>query len=106
MARPRKQPHEQRSASIRVSLTDAEKLFVQEQADAAGLSEAEYTRRRLLHRTVKIPTAQVNGKLLHDLNRIALGLQKLVQQNALPSPAQTATHELTELVDRLALNEH
>lgn len=106
MARPRKQPHEQRNASIRVSLTGAEKLFVQEQADAAGLSETEYSRRRLLQMVVKIPPAQVNAKLLHDLNRIALNLQKMVQKNTVPSPAQGISGELTELVESLALNEH
>jgi hypothetical protein len=46
MARPNKLPDEKRLASIRADLTVAEKIFVQEQAAKAGMSEAEYTRRR------------------------------------------------------------
>jgi hypothetical protein len=46
MARPTKHPDEKRLASIRADLTQAEKIFVQEQAAVAGMSEAEYTRPR------------------------------------------------------------
>ena len=53
MARPRKDPHERRTASVRSDLTLAEKCYVQEQALRAGLSEAEYARRRMLDFQVK-----------------------------------------------------
>ena len=39
MARPKKDPNEQRSESARATLTVSEKLHVQEQAQLAGLQE-------------------------------------------------------------------
>ncbi|QDS97070.1 plasmid mobilization protein [Adhaeretor mobilis] len=88
MARPKKQPHERRTASVRSDLTVAEKCYVQEQAALAGLSEAEYTRRRVLDyavRAVAGPSA-CDPALVSEINRLGRevsSLGNLVNQVAL-----------------------
>jgi hypothetical protein len=79
MARPKKQPHERRSASVRSDLTLAEKCYVQEQAARAGLSEAEYVRRRALDYAVKIAPAarSIDSALASEINRLGNQLAAL-----------------------------
>lgn len=79
MARPRKQPHERRLAGVRSDLTLAEKRYVQDQARLAGLSEAEYTRRRVLGYAVKPAhdAAGVDPALVSEINRLGLQLSAL-----------------------------
>lgn len=88
MARPKKQPHERRSASVRSDLTVAEKCYVQQQAAEAGLSEAEYTRRRVLCYAVKAVAAgsACDPALVSEINRLGRevsALGNLVNQVAL-----------------------
>ncbi len=79
MGRPRKQPHERRSTSVRTDLTLAEKVHVQEQATNAGLSEAAYLRRRALGYVVRsrASAARSNPALVSELNRLGTQVQKL-----------------------------
>ncbi|QDV79084.1 plasmid mobilization protein [Botrimarina mediterranea] len=79
MARPRKQPHERRCESVRSDLTLAEKRYVQGQAALAGLSEAEYTRRRLLGYTVRAArgATAADPALVSEFNHLALQLSAL-----------------------------
>jgi hypothetical protein len=82
MGRPRKEEHERRTASVRADLTEAEKVFVQDQAAKAGLSEAEYTRRRVLGYAVVSPAAstrQVDPSLLSELNRVGVNVNQLAR---------------------------
>ncbi|MGD9693612.1 MAG: plasmid mobilization relaxosome protein MobC [Phycisphaerales bacterium] len=81
MARPRKQEHERRTASIRADLTEAEKAYIQEQAAKAGLSGAEYTRRRLLGFAVTSPAAarRADPALVTELNRIGVNVNQLAR---------------------------
>lgn len=81
MARPRKEEHERRTASVRADLTEAEKVFVQEQAARAGLSEAEYTRRRVLGFAVASPAAarRTDPALITELNRIGVNVNQLAR---------------------------
>jgi hypothetical protein len=81
MARPRKQPDEKCTASIRADLTVAEKLHVQSQAERAGLSEAEYTRRRVLGFVVASPAAarKNDPALISELNRIGVNVNQLAK---------------------------
>lgn len=81
MARPRKQEHERRTASIRADLTEAEKVFVQEQAARAGLSAAEYTRRRVLGYAVVSPAAsrRADPALITELNRVGVNVNQLAR---------------------------
>lgn len=79
MARPKKHPLERRLASVRSDLTLAEKRYVQEQAAKAGLSEAEYTRRRVLGYVVKPArqAASFDPALVSEINRLALQVSAL-----------------------------
>lgn len=81
MPRPRKQPDEKRTASVRADLTLAEKLHVQEQAGRAGISAAEYTRRRLLGFVAASPAAarRVDPALITELNRIGVNVNQLAR---------------------------
>ncbi|TWT67035.1 hypothetical protein Pla123a_44650 [Posidoniimonas polymericola] len=88
MARPKKQPHELRSATVKSDLTVAEKCYVQQQAAEAGLSEAEYTRRRVLGYTVRsvAGASACDPALISEINRLGRevsALGNLVNQVAL-----------------------
>ncbi len=81
MARPRKQEHERRTASVRADLTEAEKAYVQEQAVKAGLSEAEYTRRRVLGFAVASTSGArcSDPAIVTELNRIGNNVNQLTR---------------------------
>jgi hypothetical protein len=87
MARPRKQEFERRSATVRADVTIAEKAFVQEQVMLAGLTEAEYVRRRVLG--IAIPPRsekQAKAAFVSEINRLGsqlAGLGNLANQVAL-----------------------
>lgn len=74
MARPRKQDSERRCCSIRADLTLAEKSYIRRQVEKTGLSEAEYSRRRLLGYVVPPRSEQQDfAALISEIN--ALGNQ-------------------------------
>jgi hypothetical protein len=78
MARPRKQPAERRSASVRADLTIAEKSYVQEQAAQAGFSEAEYVRRRALDFAIPARAERAaHAALVSEINRLGNQLAAL-----------------------------
>lgn len=81
MGRPRKEEHERRIASVRADLTEAEKVFVQDQAAKAGLSEAEYTRRRVLGNPVESAATdrRIEPALLSELNRIGVNVNQIAR---------------------------
>lgn len=83
MARPRKEKHEQRTASTRTDLTAAEKAFLQEQASAAGLSEADYVRRRILGFQVspapRRVDAELTAALINEVNRLGVNVNQLAR---------------------------
>lgn len=81
MARPKKEQHERRTASVRADLTEAEKVFVQQQAARAGLSEAEYLRRRVLGAPVLAAAAarRADPALVSELNRIGVNVNQLAR---------------------------
>ena len=79
MARPKKQPHEQRTESTRADLTLAEKEHVREQARLAGISEAEYVRRCVLGISVAPAPAKVDAALITELNRIGVNVNQLAR---------------------------
>jgi len=74
MGRPKKHEHERRSASTRADLTAAEKEFLRDQARKAGMTEAEYVRRRALGQPVSLPAAKVDAALISELTRIGTRL--------------------------------
>lgn len=109
MQQPAKQPRENRSASTRAGLTIAEKIYVQEQAFAAGISEAEYVRRRALG--IAVPPRsekQAKAALVSEINRLGnqlAALGNLANQialylhtdRALPAGWETLPNEIKAL---------
>lgn len=78
MARPRKLPDDQRIASIRADLTLAEKTLVQQFASQAGLSEAEFTRRKVLSHAIPTRSQQHSkAALISEINRLGNQLSAL-----------------------------
>ncbi len=78
MARPKKQPAERRCAALRSDLTIAELIYVREQAERAGLSAAEYTRRRVLGAKVEAAEERrVQAALVSEINRLGNQLAAL-----------------------------
>lgn len=71
MARPRKSEHEKRTIPLYCDLTLAEKAYVQQQVAAAGLSIAEYTRRRVLgYRVPARAEREAAAALVSEINRL------------------------------------
>lgn len=78
MARPKKLPTEKRTTSIRADLTLAEKSLVQQFAEQAGLSEAEFTRRKLLGHVIPVRIEkQCKAALVSEINRLGNQLSAL-----------------------------
>lgn len=78
MGRPRKQDDERRTSATRADLTLAEKLYIQSQASAAGLSEAEYVRRRALGFAVPARSERESkAALVSEINRLGRELAAL-----------------------------
>lgn len=83
MARPTKETDEKRSESLRTRFTVAEKLHVHQQAQAAGLTPAEFIRRRALGFVVQPRAAQADAALISEINRIGVNVNQLARsQNA------------------------
>jgi hypothetical protein len=88
--RPAKAEHEKRTASIRADLTVAEKEHVRQQAAIAGLSEAEFIRRRALgYRIDPAPRRSFDPALIMEVNE--LGRQVKAAGN-LANQLALATH--------------
>lgn len=79
MARPKKQDGEGRTELIRARVTLAEKNHCLEQAALAGLSEAEYVRRRSVGYKVPPAPSKADATLLMELNRIGVNLNQLAR---------------------------
>lgn len=77
--RPRKQKDERRVASTRTDLTLAEKQYLREQANVAGLSEAAFVRKRVLALPVVVPRSHADARLLYELNAIGINLNQLAR---------------------------
>ncbi len=76
--RPKKAPHELRTQSIRADLTVAEKDYVRRQAATAGLSEAEYLRRRVLgFEVTAVGRRAFDPALVSAVNRVGCNVNQL-----------------------------
>lgn len=94
MARPKKQDHEKRTEQTKERWTVAEREFLDEQARTAGVTRAEYIRRRSLSLPVTASPARAayDPALVSELNRIGVNLNQLAKyQNA----GRGAPHSLT-----------
>ena len=85
VGRPRLHPSERRSQEVRVRLTPAEKLYVEEQAQAAAITPVEYVRRRALDHRVTSGGGVATAAVVSELNRVGVqlsGLGNVVNQVA------------------------
>jgi hypothetical protein len=81
MARPKKQPHERRSAKLPpIRLTEAELADLHLQAERAGLSVTELVRQRATSGKVTPKRGLVDAQLLSELNRVGVNLNQIARQ--------------------------
>ena len=80
MARPKKQDGEKRDEVARFRVTLAEREYIRAQANAAGLGEAEYLRRRALGYAVPpARSGRSDPALISELNRIGVNVNQLAR---------------------------
>ncbi|MCF6283568.1 MAG: plasmid mobilization relaxosome protein MobC [Candidatus Hydrogenedentes bacterium] len=81
MGRPKKQEHEKRTERQNLRFTVAEIVHIQQQADAAGISPAEYVRRRALGYTVPSGSSSrgTDPALISELNRVGVNVNQLAR---------------------------
>lgn len=80
MARPKKEPHERRSAALPpVRVTDAEHAQLSLQAERAGLTLTAYLRQRVMGGTVTAKRGLADAQLLSELNRIGVNLNQIAR---------------------------
>ncbi|MEM6888166.1 MAG: plasmid mobilization relaxosome protein MobC [Pseudomonadota bacterium] len=79
MARPEKKPNEKRSEVARFRVTIAERAFLRSQAEAAGLTEADYLRKRALGMPVRASSERSDPALVSELNRVGVNVNQLAR---------------------------
>lgn len=77
MARPRKDEQDARSAVAKLRLTQAERVQLQANAAAAGLTVSEFCRRRVLGLPVVPVVSPADASLLSEINRIGVNVNQL-----------------------------
>lgn len=76
----RKDPHELRDRRLpHARLTTPELDYVTAQAAAAGLTTAEFARRRVLGRKVAPPRSMADASLVYELNRVGVLLNQIAR---------------------------
>ena len=79
MARPKKQPHEAQSESIRAQVTIAEKQYTRElRLAAGGISEAELVRRCVLDAKLVV-SGRADAALISELSRIGNNINQIAR---------------------------
>lgn len=73
-------PGEARDVVVFVRVTAAEKIAVQRNADAAGLSVSEFVRRRSLNIPVVPPRARGDAAMLTELSAVGNNLNQLTKR--------------------------
>lgn len=98
--RPRKQPGENRSASIKAAVTVAEKQELALEAKLQDLSEGEYVRRRCGF-GAPAPGIRSSSSLLKDLDERGVDVAALLAQDAVTALAAEAGLEPEVFVRRM-----
>jgi len=102
--RPRKDPKDRRTKRYGLRLSPKEYEEIQDRAERAGLSVAEYLRRRALGKPI---STKVEKKTTEELNRIGVHLNQIAHRASsedLPdvaSEAETAIQEVRALIDQI-----
>ena len=71
--------HERRCRQTKIRLTIAELEHIRAQASAAGVTVAEYVRRRSLSLPVQPRTSLADARLLHELSAIGNNLNQIAR---------------------------
>lgn len=79
MARPTKEPNEKLTEVVLTRLTLAEREYIRDQANAAGLSISEFIRRRCQGLPVQPPASRADADLLYELNRIGVNVNQIAR---------------------------
>ena len=79
VGRPKKADGERRCKQTNHRWTVAEDIYLRRQAQVAGLSVAEFVRRRALSMPVTAPPSQTDARLLHELNAIGVNVNQLAR---------------------------
>lgn len=77
--RPKKVEAERRVKQTNHRWTIAEDTHLRDQAKTAGLSVAEYVRRRALGLPVVVREAKTDARLIHELNAIGVNLNQITR---------------------------
>lgn len=77
--RPKKAEAERRVKQTNHRWTVAEDIHLREQARTAGLTVAEYVRRRALGLPVVVRHAPTDARLIHELNAIGVNLNQIAR---------------------------
>lgn len=102
MARPKKQPHEKRDGTpMQARVTEAERLYIEQQAALAGLSPSEYMRQRALDYVVQPAQSQADTQLIAEINRIGCNLHQFLRDDRFGRGTRTEA-DWNELYDRLS----
>lgn len=105
MARPKKRESEKRTEQVNSRYTLAERLALEKQAQAAGMSLAEYQCRRTLGHIVKAAPSPVSAELVREINRVGVNLNQVQKTlnatSALRHDTDRIMAKLEEVIDRL-----
>jgi hypothetical protein len=95
--RPKKDPSERRTESYGLRLSPNEMEELEERCEAAGLSKAEYLRRRALGKPV---STKVDQEMTRELNRVGTNLNQIAyraNRGELPDVAAAAEEAIEEV---------
>jgi len=105
MPRPRKTPDDRRSEALGLRLTPAERIQVEQEAAAAGLTASEYARARVLNGRVVIrQNRTLDPAAFDELRRIGVNLNQLTrlahQRAQFPAGLQDVFAQLDAILAR------
>ena len=101
MGRPKKLGNERRVARLEAQVTLAEKQFVREQAKLAGITEAEYIRRRALGERVAVRQSKADAQLVYEVNAIGVNLMQHLRDDRFGRGTRTEA-DWDRLYDRVS----
>ena len=106
MARPTKNEHEKRSASLpTIRVTPAERVLIEDKAAAAGFTITDFVRVLSLHEEVKPRKTKLEASLLVELNRVGVNINQLAHAANVgrirPALLQTSLDELRQLMAKI-----
>lgn len=101
MARPKKPAHERRTESMRFSVTDVERVQIEQTAALHGLGLSEFFRRRALG--VRLPASSVNRQQMAEattaLLRLGVNLNQIAKH--VNAGRDTPVAELSDIIARV-----